>query len=304
MDNSDDVIELLEVEAPISLLPDLSMWGIDSLEPGICLDTAENRRLLRENQARWLPVYDSHGRPTPLIQAVTEAMKNARLQTNKRVLLKDPKDKNSDYITGFSLIIEPKADDMAPAWVLACTRQFEDVLAERERRGAEGKIYRPALASYPHRCKATTIDGTRCQRWCNGYAASGGMCRQHLVFRRYDEGGNSHNIETITRVRNKMISAAEMAADQLEELAYSATSEPVRMQASREILDRAGIRGGYEIDQKVEVSLVDPAAIVRERLEKIAASMRPAIELQTVTEEPAVELEAVVIEAEVVDDAD
>ena len=58
--------------------------------------------------------------------------------------------------------------------------------------------------------------------------------------------------------------------DVLEELMESAESEPVRLKASTEILDRAGLRGGQDINIDMEVTEGRPAAqIVLERLARL-----------------------------------
>lgn len=51
----------------------------------------------------------------------------------------------------------------------------------------------------------------------------------------------------------------------------SAASEPVRLKASTEILDRAGVRGGIEFDARLEVTDGrPPAQVVAERLQRLA----------------------------------
>jgi hypothetical protein len=64
----------------------------------------------------------------------------------------------------------------------------------------------------------------------------------------------------------------------LEELMESAVSEPVKLKASTEILDRAGVRGGMEIDVGLDVSdSRSPAQIIAERLSRLAdGAMRTA----------------------------
>jgi hypothetical protein len=52
----------------------------------------------------------------------------------------------------------------------------------------------------------------------------------------------------------------------------SAVSEPVRLKASTEILDRAGVRGGIELDGNINVTDGRPAAeIISERLQRLAS---------------------------------
>ena len=66
--------------------------------------------------------------------------------------------------------------------------------------------------------------------------------------------------------------SAPYAVDVLEELMETAESEPVRLKASSEILDRAGVRGGMDIGLDIEVTDArSPAQIVQERLARLAA---------------------------------
>ena len=77
----------------------------------------------------------------------------------------------------------------------------------------------------------------------------------------------------VDKARKKIQQAAGYAVDTLEELMADAVSEPVRLKAATEILDRAGVRGGVEIDVGVDISGERPAhVIVAERLERLAAA--------------------------------
>jgi hypothetical protein len=62
----------------------------------------------------------------------------------------------------------------------------------------------------------------------------------------------------------------------MEELMESAQSEPVRLKAATEILDRAGVRGGVELDVGVDVTMRSPAEIVMERLQRLAQGAQDA----------------------------
>jgi hypothetical protein len=59
--------------------------------------------------------------------------------------------------------------------------------------------------------------------------------------------------------------------DVIEELMQDAQSEPVRLKAAPEILDRAGIKGGMDIGVAIDVTMRSPAEIVAERLQRLAA---------------------------------
>lgn len=289
-----------QIESPVGLLPDLSLWGIEEVDKGVCEDSADNRRLLRENHASWIIVYAADGKPTNLIQAVTPEMKEARLLANKSILLKDTRNPDSDYITGLDLIIEPRADDLVPAWVLAASRKWEDIAEERARRGAGEKTFRPAIAGPPSRCRARRVDGHRCQNWTGGRVQEDGLCKMHIA----TKAGHDENfgVNIGVKVRNRLLAASLGAAEGLEELAQTAVSEPVRLGAYKEILDRSGFRGGFEIEQKVEVTVTNAEEIVRKRLDEIARRAAERREIEARAEAEAQEHE--IIEVHVIKDED
>jgi hypothetical protein len=100
--------------------------------------------------------------------------------------------------------------------------------------------------------------------WGSGRIKDDGLCRVHLKVQRKPG-------EDIERARRKLIQAAPYAVDVLEELMENAESEPVRLKASTEILDRAGVRGGQDLNIEVEVTDARPASmIVAERLARLA----------------------------------
>jgi len=252
------------VDEPIDRRPDLSELGMIEHERGVVEDTYENRAALRQAKLNWQPVYDATGNPTGLIAARSkEAMKERRMLSlaEKRPLLVDPKNPNSDYVTGLDLLVDADACKIAPPWVVGATRHWQ---AEQEAGGVpEGS--RRAPKSLPHRCRTMKSDGIRCMLWSSGRLKDDGLCRIHLRVQRKPG-------EDIERARKKIVQAAPYAVDVLEELMESATSEPVRLKASTEILDRAGVRGGIEIDAQVEVTDARPAhVVVAERLAKLAS---------------------------------
>ena len=267
MDENDNTEPGLEIEGPISLLPDLANWGIDPADIGTCEDTFDNRRLLRENAARWIPVFTTEGKPTNLIQVVSKEMRQASLLSSKKTILTDSRDSDSEYVTGLRLVAIPQTDTLVPAWVVAATREWIRIDEERKSRGPDEKTYRPAIFGPPTRCRATTISGGRCANWSGGRLDQNGLCRTHIAAHQYDK--TDPGIHTLAKARARLISATLNAVDGLEHLANSATSEPVRLGAMKEILDRGGLRGGFEIDQKVEVTGDSSAQIVAERLNKL-----------------------------------
>lgn len=251
----------IQVDEPVNLRPDLSEIGIAEIERGICEDTFENRSLLRKANMGWDAVYSTNGVPTGLIQARSRDMATAgRLLSlaEKRPILVKPDDVNSDYLTGFDLLIEPSAERIAPAWVIGATKmwrkeQNDPIVSEKRK---------PTYL--PHRCNTIKDDGIRCMLWSSGRPKDDGLCRVHLRHISKKPG------EDIERARKKIMQAAPYAVDMLEDLMQNAVSEPVKLKASTEILDRAGIRGGVELDASVSVHDARPAAmIISERLARL-----------------------------------
>ena len=259
------------IDTPTDIRPDLSVMGILETERGVCEDTYENRQLLRKNLLNWDPVYDQSGRPTGLIAARSrEATKERRILSlqEKKPLMVDPRDRDSDFLTGYDLLVEDAACAIVPPWVLGATRAWAK---EQEEGGPRSE--RRAPAALPHRCRMMKSDGIRCMLWSSGRIKDDGLCRVHL--RTIRKPG-----EDVERARLKLMQAAPYAVDVLEELMETAESEPVRLKASTEILDRAGVRGGQDFNIGVEVTDARPAAtVVAERLAKlaeIAASVQAA----------------------------
>lgn len=251
----------IEIDEPVNIRPDLSEIGIVEIERGICEDTFENRSLLRKANMGWDTVYSTNGVPTGLIMGRSQDMATQRrllsLAEKKPVLVK-PDDVNSDYLTGFDLLIEPQAEHIVPAWVMGATKMWRkeqnDPIVSDKRK--------PTYL--PHRCNTIKDDGIRCMLWSSGRPKDDGLCRVHLRHISKKPG------EDIERARRKIMQAAPYAVDMLEDLMQNAVSEPVKLKASTEILDRAGIRGGIELDASVSVHDARPAAqVIAERLERL-----------------------------------
>jgi hypothetical protein len=253
---------LIEIDEPVNLRPNLSELGINEVERGICEDTYENRGILRRAKMGWDTVYSSNGVPTGLIQARSEAMATERRMLSlaeKKPIMVDPSSSNSDYLTGLDLLAESASDYLVPPWVVGATKMW---VAEQDNPVASEKKKPTAL---PHRCRAVKDDGLRCMLWSSGRPKDDGLCRVHLRSLKKRPG------EDIERARQKLTQAAPYAVDMLEDLMQNAVSEPVKLKASTEILDRAGVRGGVEVDSNISVTDVRPAAvIIAERLQRLA----------------------------------
>jgi len=271
------------LETPIDLRPDLTVLGLHEVEKGVVEDTYENRQILRQAHYTWDAVYSSNGMPTGLIAARSpEQLKERRMMSlaDKKILLTDPKNLNSDYVTGLELIIDDETVRATPPWVIGATKTW---LKEQDEGGPKSPNRAPA--ALPHRCITVKSDGLRCMLWSSGRLKDGGLCRVHLRFAR--KSG-----EDIERARRKLIQSAPYAVDVLEELMESATSEPVRLKASTEILDRAGVRGGMDIGLDVEVKDArSPAQIVAERLARLAEGAVVVQERLGITQGPETESE-------------
>lgn len=254
----------IQIDDPVNIRPDLGAIGIEEVERGICQDTYENRAILRKSKMGWDPVYASNGVPTGLIQARSEEMAKQRRMLSlaeKKPILVEPDYVNSDYLTGLDLLAESATDYLVPPWVTGATRAW---LKEQEAGGPSSPRKKPA--AMPLRCRAIKDDGIRCMLWSSGRPADDGYCRIHLGSLQRRPG------EDVERARAKLTQAAPYAVDVLEDLMENAASEPVRLKASTEILDRAGVRGGVEFDANININDGRPAAqIVAERLERLAA---------------------------------
>jgi len=258
----DDEDESVRIDEPIDLRPDLSLIGIIEHDRGVCEDTYENRGILRRAKMGWDTVYASNGVPTGLIMARSlEMQKERRLLSlaEKRPIMVDPESLNSDYLTGTDLLIETATDYLVPPWVIGATKMW---VKEQDEPIASEKRKPTAL---PHRCRAIKDDGVRCMLWSSGRIKDDGLCRIHLRSVKRRPG------DDIERARAKLTQAAPYAVDVLEDLMQNAVSEPVKLKASTEILDRAGVRGGIEFDANVKVIDDRPAAqIIAERLNRLA----------------------------------
>jgi hypothetical protein len=276
------------LDTPLDMRPDLAAIGMVEMERGVVEDTYENRQILRGAFMNWDTVYSQTGQPTGLIAARSqEQTKERRVLslTEKKPLLSDPLNNNSDYLTGLDLLVDEAACRITPPWVVGATKSWQ---AEQAAGGP--KSDKRAPASLPHRCRITKADGLRCMLWSSGRLKDDGLCRVHLRTQRKPG-------EDVERARRKLMQSAPYAVDVMEELMETAVSEPVRLKAASEILDRAGVRGGVELD--VGVELTDgrsPAQIVMERLARL---QQGAINTAVLLGETTSIQDADVVEAEV-----
>jgi hypothetical protein len=208
-----------------------------------------------------------NGVPTGLIQAISQEMateKRIMSLAEKKPLLVEPTNRNSDYITGYDLIAEEAADYLVPPWVIGATRAW----IKEQTDPVKSSKRKPA--TIPHRCQAVKDDGIRCQLWTSGRLQDDGLCRIHLRSIKHRPG------DDIERARAKLTQAAPYAVDVLEDMMTNAESEPVKLKAATEILDRAGIRGGVELDTNVNIDVRPAASVIAERLNRLAINANDA----------------------------
>lgn len=285
---------IIEINATLDIRPDLSLLGIEETDKGVCEDSYENRAVLRRAKLNWLPVYASNGIPTGLIMAISPEMateKRIMSLSEKKPLLVAPDNKNSDYITGYDLIAEEATDYLVPPWVIGATRAW----IKEQTEPVKSSKRKPA--SLPARCAAIKDDGIRCQLWTSGRIQDDGLCRIHLRSMKHRPG------DDIERARAKLTQAAPYAVDVLEEMMTEAESEQVKLKAATEILDRAGIRGGVELDTNVNIDVRPAASVIAERLNRLAIN---ATDAAAKLSQAGIKVEADkdIIDAEVVTDVD
>jgi hypothetical protein len=110
--------------------------------------------------------------------------------------------------------------------------------------------------------------------------------------------------DSVERARQRLTQAAPAAVDVLEELLESAESEPVKLKAATEILDRAGVRAGYDINTEVTVDVRPAASIIAERLQRLSQNALDAQNLLTAEPVESEQKKEEIIDAEVVDKID
>jgi hypothetical protein len=290
----------VQIDTPTNLRPDLSQFGIEETDRGICEDTFENRQALRRAKLNWLPVYSLNGVSTGLIQALSSEMQSQqRLLSleDKVVILSDPKDKNSNYISGYELLAEAEADHIVPPWVLGATKVWAK--QQRELEANPNARHGKKPSPLPSRCKAIKDDGIRCMLWTGGRPQDDGFCRVHL--------GSLRNkpTDSVERARSRLTQAAPTAVDILEELMQGAESEPVKLKAATEILDRAGVRAGFDINTDVTIDVRPAANIIAERLQRLSTNAIEAVKRLDNAQEQTIIVEAEpenITDAEVVEE--
>lgn len=280
-----DIPDIVYDSAPRDFRPDLSLYGLEELDRGVCEDSYENRSVLRANRLNWQIIYDESGEPTGNILVLSPEMASRlseRRAEDRKTILVDPRNYDSDYLTEEGLLLEETADSLAPLWVIAATRTWIRIRNARENGNPKAM---PIQAGPPQRCRHIKSDNTRCLLWSANRVTDDGLCRTHLGAKQNNATG------AVARARARAYQAAPIAVEILEQLMESAESEPVKLKAATEILDRAGVRGGVEIDAKIDIAVRPAATLIEERLARLRPQAQEILELEiqdaeVVQEEP------------------
>lgn len=255
---------------------ELERYGFDEVEPWVVVDSAENKRRLRmlEGEWRYERIKDDDGLPTGLIRILNPEQLVARRNTvyeRRKPILVDPENAWSDYVHPDDY--PPDAD--VPYFIL-------ERLAKWRRAAREG-IPEEERQPFPARCETIRHDETRCWNWASNPVKLP-RCKAHAGWEAEER------TKVMQYAKQRIVEATPEAVDQLEFLAHNGETDAVKLKATTEILDRAGIRAGFEIDQRVEVEVVDPALEVQRRLEKLA---KARLEMQRRQEAAALEQDTV-----------
>lgn len=145
------------------------------------------------------------------------------------------------------------------------------------------------------RCVVIKKDGNRCGKWSlRGHT----KCMSHLgTAARNFPSIREHMDAVIESARMRLLDDSDVAIDTLEDLLQPGTSEGIRLKAATEVLDRIGVRGGFEVDVEVQHT-EDPAQVLAQRLKVLRE--RGLAGTAHLTDKPA----EVIEDAEVVDDGD
>lgn len=115
------------------------------------------------------------------------------------------------------------------------------------------------------RCVVIKKSGDRCGRWSmRGMTKCYSHGKKELNF----PNVKAHKEAVLEAARMRMLDASDDAVDTLEQLLQPGTAEGIRLKAATEILDRNGVRGGFEIDLEVGTK-EDAASMLTRRLKTL-----------------------------------
>lgn len=247
---------------------ELEQLGFEEVEPGLIEDTPENRSAIYALDG-WTfnRVYDDDHNETGLIRPISPAQRAAIRESKHHIyrdMLVDPDDPWSDYRGPDDWPM----DAPAPMWVLERLRRWR----KQDDEGVPVEDRKP----FPIRCETIRFDGTRCWHWVGKPDDVVRYCSVHL------RKAGADPARIAAQVKARLMSMSPKMADGLERLAEHGETDAVKLKAMTEVLDRAGIRAGVDIDHKVEVEVHDTAGEVRERLARLAKNHEKLEQLESV----------------------
>jgi len=145
------------------------------------------------------------------------------------------------------------------------------------------------------RCTGVTRNGPRAGKRCGRESTLGTVvCESH--------GAKLPAVKAAAANRRqammlRLIDSSDGAVETLVEMMRDASSEAVKLKAATEILDRAGVRGGVDVNLTVDV-VTNPADILRDRLESLRKRNEAALESEHRI------IEGVTVDTPVPDEAD
>lgn len=150
------------------------------------------------------------------------------------------------------------------------------------------------------RCSQIKKDGTRCKRWSlRGYS----KCKSHSGPGALMPDGNVNKYReaVIEAAKLRLLDMSEDALETVWQLSQPGTGEAIRLKAATEVLDRAGIRGGFELSVEGEIT-VSSSDEIRKRL---ASLKEGADEVRKMREElhPAAD-EGDIVDGEIIEDSE
>lgn len=176
---------------------------------------------------------------------------------------------NNPFDNDFNIMPEPPSLDGEPTTYKFPSAEGYESVPEDFKPTPDRPV--PAL-----RCTHERDDGTRCKKF--GVRGTGfdmpAMCFVH--------GGSLPSVKAkaeahVLSARMRLIQALPVALDTLLDLAENATAENVKLKASTEILDRAGIKGGYELQVDV-VNHTNPSEDILKKLQIMRERSAPKLE--------------------------
>lgn len=119
------------------------------------------------------------------------------------------------------------------------------------------------------RCVQIKKNGDRCGSWSlRGYD----KCIRHAGpgAKMPDGNVNKYREAVIEAARLRLLDASDDAVNTIQDLMQPGSGEQIRLKAATEVLDRVGIRGGFEVkvDEEVTISASDE---IKKRLSQLSA---------------------------------